>query len=132
MRTANAGCYGSGTTTTAFLWWTRESLFCGHREKLTIVTHAHPSPHHAPQKQPPHFFREPDNNNKETQGFEFQVRVQFLEIYGEDIRDLLASSNTHGERLTIRDIGNDEPEVVGATSQVVKEWYGRMEKEMKC
>jgi Kinesin motor domain len=51
--------------------------------------------------------------------YEFQVRVQFLELYGEEIRDLLASSNSH-ERLTIRDIGNDEPEVVGASSHVVK------------
>jgi Kinesin motor domain len=51
--------------------------------------------------------------------YEFQVRVQFLELYGEEIRDLLASTNSH-ERLTIRDIGNDEPEVVGATSHVVK------------
>ena len=41
------------------------------------------------------------------------MRVQFLEVYGEEIRDLLTPSSS--ERLTIRDIGLDgEPEIVGA------------------
>lgn len=49
---------------------------------------------------------------------EFQVKLQFLELYGEEIRDLLAPHQHH--KLTIRDLGDDEPEVVGATQQVVQ------------
>ena len=50
--------------------------------------------------------------------YEYDVRVQFLEIYGEEIRDLL---NPHklGTKLSIRDVGNEEPEVVGATMHKV-------------
>jgi hypothetical protein len=50
-----------------------------------------------------------------------QVCVQFIELYGEEIRDLLVSTATQRshEKLTIRDFGTDEPEVVGATQQRV-------------
>ena len=45
--------------------------------------------------------------------FEYEVRVQFLEVYGEEIRDLLSSSR---KKLTIRDGGqSSEPEVIGAS-----------------
>jgi Kinesin motor domain len=44
---------------------------------------------------------------------DYQVSVQFLELYGEEIRDLLTANRS--EKLTIRDLGTDEPEVVGAT-----------------
>jgi kinesin family protein 4/21/27 len=54
------------------------------------------------------------------------VKLQFLELYGEQIRDLLANSATAssesqalGGKLTIRDNGTDEPEVVGATLRLV-------------
>jgi len=44
--------------------------------------------------------------------YEYDVRVQFLEVYGEQIRDLLSSSST---KLDIRDGGQSlEPEVIGA------------------
>ncbi len=45
--------------------------------------------------------------------FEFKVKVQFLELYGEDIRDLL-NPNPDGTKLSIRD-GKPgiEPEVIG-------------------
>lgn len=48
---------------------------------------------------------------------DFQVSVQFIELYGEEIRDLLVTSTSqrNHEKLTIRDLGTDEPEVVGAT-----------------
>lgn len=46
----------------------------------------------------------------------FQVKLQFLELYGEEIRDLLT---TQSHQLTIREI-SEEPEVVGATQQVVQ------------
>ena len=46
------------------------------------------------------------------------IRIQFLEIYGEEIRDLL--TNNHGVKLSIRDVGTDgEPEVLGATQKQV-------------
>jgi Kinesin motor domain len=51
---------------------------------------------------------------------EYQVSVQFLELYGEEIRDLLATSHRNSDKLTIRDaLGTDEPEVVGATQSSV-------------
>jgi kinesin family protein 4/21/27 len=60
--------------------------------------------------------------------YEFEVRVQFLELYGEEIRDLLTSSAS-AEKLSIRDVGtNDEPEVVGATAQTVES----AEEAMRC
>ena len=51
--------------------------------------------------------------------YEYEVRVQFLELYGEVIRDLLTPKPS-SEKLTIRDIGNEEPEVLGATQQKVE------------
>eukprot|EP00536_Pseudo-nitzschia_multiseries_P000493 jgi/Psemu1/178938/e_gw1.6.175.1 len=52
--------------------------------------------------------------------YEYEVRVQFLEIYGEEIRDLLNPRTTSSEsKLSIRDVGNAEPEVVGATMHKV-------------
>ena len=51
--------------------------------------------------------------------YEYEVRVQFLELYGEVIRDLLTPKPS-SDKLTIRDIGNDEPEVLGATQQKVE------------
>ena len=50
--------------------------------------------------------------------FEYNVKLQFLELYGEDIRDLLAPTGKPGSKptkLTIRDTNND-CEVLGATS----------------
>lgn len=57
--------------------------------------------------------------------YEYDVRVQFLEIYGEEIRDLLNPRPQSGTSLTyvklsIRDVGNEEPEVVGATMHKVE------------
>jgi kinesin family protein 4/21/27 len=46
------------------------------------------------------------------------VKIQFLEVYGEEIRDLL--TNNHGTKLSIRDVGQDtEPEVLNATQKQV-------------
>lgn len=54
---------------------------------------------------------------------DYQVSVQFLELYGEEIRDLLTANRSGGSeatKLTIRDaMGSDEPEVVGATQTTV-------------
>ena len=53
-----------------------------------------------------------DHNNLP---YEYEVRVQFLELYGEEIRDLLSSSPS-SNKLVIRDgvNHNHEPDVVGA------------------
>ena len=49
--------------------------------------------------------------------YEYEVRVQFLELYGEEIRDLLSNSST---KLVIRDGGGGvEPEVIGASEVTV-------------
>ena len=61
-------------------------------------------------------------NNRDTppsSSFEYEVRIQFLEVYGENLRDLLATSNNSGNKLTIRDVGLDEPEVLGASQHKV-------------
>ena len=59
-----------------------------------------------------------DNAPSVPSSFEYNVKLQFLELYGEDIRDLLAPT-TAGKsgsktKLTIRDTKND-CEVLGAT-----------------
>jgi Kinesin motor domain len=54
-----------------------------------------------------------ERTNKETV-YDFEVRIQFLELYGEEIRDLL-SNKSDFDKLSIRDIGMEEPEVLGAT-----------------
>ena len=65
-----------------------------------------------------------EENSNDGSSYEYEVRVQFLELYGEEIRDLLnprpqtGTSSSH-QKLTIRDFGNEEPEVVGATMHKV-------------
>jgi len=59
------------------------------------------------------------NTKKKTPPYEYEVRIQFLEIYGEEIRDLLAPSSSD-TRLTIRDgAAGEEPEVIGASEVTV-------------
>lgn len=74
--------------------------------------------------------------------YEYEVKIQFLEIYGEQIRDLLSSSSSSSSSLIkIRDISSstihnnssttnnsasnsviiDEPEVVGASELTVRD-----------
>mmetsp|Transcript_13532 Transcript_13532/g.31657 ORF Transcript_13532/g.31657 Transcript_13532/m.31657 type:complete len:1546 (-) Transcript_13532:1586-6223(-) len=60
------------------------------------------------------------STDESPSAYEYEVRVQFLEIYGEEIRDLLnPRPQTSGSKLSIRDVGNAEPEVVGATMHKV-------------
>jgi hypothetical protein len=73
-----------------------------------------------------------DNNSRPSSTspspVEYDVRVQFLELYGEEIRDLLVSGSS-GDKLTIRNVGNDgEPQVVGATQRPV----GTAEDALQC
>jgi kinesin family protein 4/21/27 len=53
-----------------------------------------------------------NNNNKRT--FEYTVKLQFLELYGEEIRDLLTTSTKQQQKIVIRDAAGDA-EVLGAT-----------------
>jgi len=52
--------------------------------------------------------------NSDLHRYDYAVKVQFLELYGEDVRDLLQPNPSDAPKLTIRD-GNrgKEPEVVG-------------------
>jgi Kinesin motor domain len=51
--------------------------------------------------------------------YDFEARIQFLELYGEEIRDLL-TTKASVDKLAMRDIGMDEPEVLGATQHKVR------------
>lgn len=61
-----------------------------------------------------------NSNNTSTmkEHYTFEIRLQFLELYGETIYDLLSSSKKH--RLVIRDGTHTlEPEVIGASEVTV-------------
>jgi hypothetical protein len=60
-----------------------------------------------------------DSSTTPSTLFQYEVRVQFLEVYGEEIRDLLIPHKPT-TKLTIRDVGMDEPEVLGATQNKVE------------
>lgn len=56
-------------------------------------------------------------NAAENKKFSYNVKVQFLEIYGEDIRDLLQQDPNNAPKLSIRDgKKNVEPEILGIKS----------------
>jgi kinesin family protein 4/21/27 len=48
------------------------------------------------------------------QPFEYVVKLQFLELYGEEIRDLLTTSTSTQQKIVIRDSAGDA-EAIGAT-----------------
>ena len=62
---------------------------------------------------------EDSDSDTSSLSYNFEVRVQFLELYGEEIRDLLTTTSSTCNKLTIRDVGMDEPEVLGASQQKV-------------
>ncbi|KAL7448325.1 hypothetical protein ACHAWC_000532, partial [Mediolabrus comicus] len=55
-----------------------------------------------------------DNTNNNKRAFEYTVKLQFLELYGEEIRDLLTTSTKQQQKIVIRDAAGDA-EVLGAT-----------------
>ena len=69
-----------------------------------------------------------------TRGIEFYLRVQFLEVYGEEIRDLLDPSGN--KSVSIRDAANgDGVTVVGACEELVKssqDMLGALERGSLC
>lgn len=57
------------------------------------------------------------DSSTDQKKFEYNVKVQFLELYGEDIRDLLQSDPNKAPKLSIRDgSAEQEPEVIGIKS----------------
>lgn len=65
----------------------------------------------APTKSPPPKQRP----NKSNASFEYQVKLQFLELYGEEVRDLLTNPSAPQSKIIIRDSAGDA-EALGATS----------------
>mmetsp|Transcript_24424 Transcript_24424/g.54664 ORF Transcript_24424/g.54664 Transcript_24424/m.54664 type:complete len:1002 (+) Transcript_24424:261-3266(+) len=64
--------------------------------------------------------KQPKSNRAENEKkpFEYTVKLQFLELYGEDIRDLLSTGSAQTKKIVIRD-SSDDAEAMGATEQVV-------------
>lgn len=59
--------------------------------------------------------RQSSSSSTNNTQFEYQVKLQFLELYGEEIRDLLStSSTTTQQKIVIRDSAGDS-EAIGAT-----------------
>jgi hypothetical protein len=57
------------------------------------------------------------DESPEKEKFDYAVKVEFLELYGEDVRDLLQADPTAGPKLSIRDGSKGkEPEVIGIKS----------------
>ncbi|KAL7484050.1 hypothetical protein ACHAW6_009695 [Cyclotella cf. meneghiniana] len=54
------------------------------------------------------------DTNDTKQPFEYQIKLQFLELYGEEIRDLLSTSPSTQQKIVIRDLAGDA-EAIGAT-----------------
>lgn len=54
------------------------------------------------------------NQQQNNRTFDFAVKLQFLELYGEEIRDLLTTSSKNTQKIIIRDAAEDA-EVIGAT-----------------
>lgn len=54
-----------------------------------------------------------------TNQFDYTVKLQFLELYGEEIRDLLTTSSSTQQKIVIRDSAGDA-EAIGATEVPVK------------
>lgn len=57
--------------------------------------------------------RRPPGSCNSTQ-FDYQVKLEFLELYGEEIRDLLTTSASTQQKIVIRDSERDS-EAIGAT-----------------
>ena len=57
-----------------------------------------------------------EQSAQDPAAFSYSVTLQFLEVYGEDLRDLLAPRTALGTKLTVREY-NDEPEVPGAVAE---------------
>lgn len=59
----------------------------------------------------------PSSSGPSTPLVQFKIYVQFLEIYGEEIKDLL--DNTHSSRVTIRETTGGDVYVCGAKEELV-------------
>jgi hypothetical protein len=61
-----------------------------------------------------------EEKSSSSPSYDYDVRVQFLEVYGQEIRDLLTTTQQTNKKLSIRDVGMEEPEVVGASEVKVE------------
>lgn len=50
----------------------------------------------------------------------YTVKVQFLELYMENVRDLLKDPDNGSTKVNVRSIGNQEPEVLGSVKATVQ------------
>lgn len=57
--------------------------------------------------------RNPSDASEQNKSFDYAVKLQFLELYGEEVRDLLTTSSKQ-QKIIIRDKAGDA-EVIGAT-----------------
>jgi hypothetical protein len=70
-------------------------------------------------------FEEIENRRRQSNLSEFQVKVQFLELYGDDIRDLLDSNTfdlktgNSSKKLTIIEGKNNSISVTGLKAEIV-------------
>ncbi len=70
-------------------------------------------------------FEEIENRRRQSNLSEFQVKVQFLELYGDDIRDLLDSNTfdlktgNSSKKLTITEGKNNSISVTGLKAEIV-------------
>jgi len=55
------------------------------------------------------------NGNSGSQPFAYTVKLQFLELYGEEVRDLLATNSSKQQKIIIRDSAGDA-EALGAST----------------
>lgn len=64
-----------------------------------------------------HIFNLVDDKEREDPNSSYKIQVQFLEIYGEDIRDLLDQTKT--SKVAIREAPSGDVFVTGAREEVV-------------
>jgi len=70
-------------------------------------------------------FEEIENRRRQSNLSEFQVKVQFLELYGDDIRDLLDTTTfdpktgNSTKKLTITEGKNNSISVTGLKAEIV-------------
>ena len=67
-----------------------------------------------PTKSPTPKRKSSDSNANRKEPFEYHVKLQFLELYGEEVRDLLTTTSSQA-KIRIRDTGGDA-EALGATA----------------
>ncbi|GLE05226.1 hypothetical protein PINS_up014226 [Pythium insidiosum] len=71
-----------------------------------------------------HLFEQVESREQATPQYSAELRVRFLEVYGEEIRDLLgqlAGPDANDAKVTLREGENGEVQVVGASEEPVED-----------